>query len=71
VVVGLGAEEMSLPIQYIGNNEITLTGTFRYANTWPTAIALAVSGRVELDTMVTGRFPLEQTKAALDGDEDE
>ena len=70
VVVGLGAEEMALPIQYIGTNEITLTGTFRYANTWPTAIELATTHRVELDPMVTGRFPLEQAQAAMDGDED-
>ena len=34
--------------------ELLITGTFRYANTWPTAIALAASGRVSLDELVTG-----------------
>ena len=45
-----------------------LTGVFRYANTWPTAIALVESGRVELDAMVTARYPLEKAAEALDSD---
>jgi L-iditol 2-dehydrogenase len=41
---------------------------FRYADTWPEAIALVESGRVDLDSMVTRRFPLERTAEALDSD---
>lgn len=70
VLVGLGAEEMLLPVQHIQNNEITLTGTFRYVDTWPKAIALAASGRVDLDSMVTARYPLEEAEAALNADDD-
>ena len=47
VLVGSGAESMELPTQLIQNRELVLTGVFRYANTWPTAIALVESGRVE------------------------
>ena len=54
------AESMELPTQLIQNRELVLTGVFRYANTWPTAIALVESGRVDLDAMVTARFPLEK-----------
>ncbi|MGE2688535.1 NAD(P)-dependent alcohol dehydrogenase [Mycolicibacterium pulveris] len=68
VLVGLGAETMELPIQVIQNRELVLTGVFRYANTWPTAIALVESGKVDLDAMVTAHFPLEQTAQALDSD---
>ena len=68
VVVGSGAESMELPTQLIQNRELVLTGVFRYANTWPTAIALVESGRVDLDAMVTAHFPLEKAAEALDSD---
>jgi L-iditol 2-dehydrogenase len=68
VLVGSGAESMTLPTQLIQNRELVLTGVFRYANTWPTAIALVESGRVDLDAMVTARFPLEEAAGALDSD---
>jgi len=68
VLVGSGAETMELPTQLIQNRELVLTGVFRYANTWPTAIALVESGRVDLDAMVTAHFPLERAAEALDSD---
>jgi L-iditol 2-dehydrogenase len=68
VLVGSGAESMELPTQLIQNRELVLTGVFRYADTWPEAIALVESRRVDLDSMVTGRFPLERTAEALDSD---
>ena len=68
VLVGLGVEVMALPVQLIQNRELTLTGVFRYANTWPIAIALVESRRVELDAMVTARYPLEKAAEALDSD---
>jgi L-iditol 2-dehydrogenase len=68
VLVGSGAESMELPTQVIQNRELVLTGVFRYANTWPAAIALVESGRVDLDAMVTAHFPLEKSADALDSD---
>ncbi|WP_441958530.1 NAD(P)-dependent alcohol dehydrogenase [Mycolicibacterium houstonense] len=68
VLVGSGAETMPLPTQLIQNRELLLTGVFRYANTWPTAISLVSSGLVDLDAMVTARFPLEKAAEALDSD---
>ena len=41
----MGADELALPMSIVQNREIELVGTFRYANTWPTAIELAASGR--------------------------
>ncbi|MEE4024581.1 NAD(P)-dependent alcohol dehydrogenase [Gordonia sp. PKS22-38] len=68
VLVGMGADEMSLPTSVIQNREIVLTGVFRYANTWPAALSLITSGRVDLDAMITGRFGLDDVRAALESD---
>jgi L-iditol 2-dehydrogenase len=65
VLVGMGGDEIPLPLSYVQEHELEVTGTFRYANTWPTAIALAASGRVDLDRLVTGRYGLAQVEAAL------
>jgi L-iditol 2-dehydrogenase len=65
VLVGMGAQEIPMPIPVIQNNELIVTGVFRYAHTWPTAIELVRSGRVDLDRMVTGHYGLEDVEAAL------
>jgi L-iditol 2-dehydrogenase len=70
VMVGHGDEHISLPVQDIQVREVTLTGIFRYVDTWPTAISLAATGRVDLDALVTARFGLEEVEAALTSDDD-
>jgi L-iditol 2-dehydrogenase len=65
VLVGMGADDVSLPVARIQSRELVLTGVFRYANTWPLAIELAATGRVDLDSMVTGYFGLDNVEAAL------
>lgn len=66
VLIGMGGDEVRLPLSHLQDRELVLTGSFRYANTWPTAIALAASGRVELDRLVTGRYGLDQVEQALE-----
>jgi L-iditol 2-dehydrogenase len=70
VLVGMGAEDYSLPISYIQNTELIVTGVFRYTDTWPTAIALVTSGAVDLDSLVTGRYDLDHVADALNSDAD-
>jgi L-iditol 2-dehydrogenase len=65
VLVGMGAAEFPLPITVIQNRELLVTGAFRYANTWPTAIDLVRRGLIDLDSMVTGHFGLSDVDAAL------
>lgn len=65
ILVGLGNDDLELPVSYLQNREIWLSGVFRYANTWPLAIDLVASGRVDLDSLVTGRFALADAEAAL------
>jgi L-iditol 2-dehydrogenase len=66
VLVGMGpGEEGTVPLSVIQTREIWMTGTFRYANTYPTAIALAASGRVDLKAIISGHFGLDDAEAAL------
>jgi L-iditol 2-dehydrogenase len=65
VLVGMGGDELALPASRVQERELTVTGTFRYAHTWPAAIALAASGRVHLDRLVTGHYGLDQVREAL------
>lgn len=65
VLVGMGGLEYEVPIAMLQHREITLTGTFRYVNTWPTAIELITSGRVEVASLVTGAYGLDDVESAL------
>jgi L-iditol 2-dehydrogenase len=65
VLVGMGGAEIPLPLAVVQERELEVMGTFRYANTWPTAIALAASGRVDLERLITGTYRLGQTAEAL------
>jgi L-iditol 2-dehydrogenase len=66
VLVGMGpGDPGEVPLSLIQGRELWLTGTFRYANTYPTAIALAASGRVDLEAIITGHYGLEGAEDAL------
>ena len=70
VLVGLGNSELALPVSVIQDREISVTGIFRYTNTWPLAIHLVASGQVDVDSLVTGRFDLDHVQEALESDRD-
>ncbi|WBU36995.1 NAD(P)-dependent alcohol dehydrogenase [Homoserinibacter sp. YIM 151385] len=67
VLVG-SADEIPLSVPDVAMRELNVTGIFRYTGTWPIAIALVESGQVELDSLVTHVFGLEQVEEALSGD---
>lgn len=66
VLVGMGADEIAIPVSLVQARELVVTGVFRYANTWPAAIELVRAGLVDLDALVTGRYGLDDVRAALD-----
>ena len=68
VLVGMGGDAYPIPVSVIQNRELWVTGVFRYADTWPTALELVRTARVELDSMVTGRFDLDHVEDALNHD---
>ena len=65
VLVGMGGDEVPLPLSAVQERELEVTGTFRYAGTWPTAIALVRAGRVDLDRLVTASYGLDEVPDAL------
>lgn len=66
VLVGMSPSTMvELPVGVIQGRELWVTGTFRYAHTYPTAIDLVASGRIDLDALVTHTFTLDEAQQAL------
>jgi len=57
---------MTLPISAAATREVDILGTFRYANTYPSALALLGSGVLRgVDALVTHRFPLDRAADAF------
>ncbi|MCK6067449.1 MULTISPECIES: NAD(P)-dependent alcohol dehydrogenase [Microbacterium] len=67
VLVG-SADEIPFSVPDVAMREINVTGIFRYTGTWPIARTLVESGQVDLDSLVTHVFGLEQVEEALTGD---
>jgi L-iditol 2-dehydrogenase len=65
VLVGMGPDEVPMDVPLIQTRELNVTGTFRYARTYPLALHLIGSGQVDVATLITHHFPLDQTEAAL------
>ncbi|EIN08313.1 GroES-like protein [Punctularia strigosozonata HHB-11173 SS5] len=67
MLVGMGARTVTLPIAAAATREVDIRGSFRYANTYPTALALLASGKLaNVDKLVTHRFALERTPEAFE-----
>jgi L-iditol 2-dehydrogenase len=65
VLVGMGSDEASVPVAVLQTREVTVTGTFRYANTYPAAIALAASRRVRFEGVIGTHYGLDAASEAL------
>jgi L-iditol 2-dehydrogenase len=66
VWVGMGPESFEFPTLTVGMKELDVKGLFRYAHTWPTAIELVSSGRINVKPLVTHRFPLADVVRAFE-----
>lgn len=64
-MVGMPKHDVSLALSRLNVKEISIALVNRYAHTWPTAISLVESGRVDVESIVTHRFGLADTEDAL------
>ena len=64
-MVGMPKKPVELPLSNLNDKELTIGLVHRYSHTWPTAIELVASGRVDVKSIVTHRFPLSETEDAL------
>jgi L-iditol 2-dehydrogenase len=65
VLVGMGADSVSVNVPLVQGRELTITGTFRYANTYPLALELIADGAVDVATVITHHFDIDHTVDAL------
>jgi L-iditol 2-dehydrogenase len=67
VSIGRSAKPfLSIPLFEAADNEIDIIGSFRYHDTYPKALALVASGRVNVKPLVTHHFPLEKATEAFE-----
>jgi L-iditol 2-dehydrogenase len=65
-MIGMSKESaIALPLAQLNVNELTVSLVNRYNHTWPLAIELVSSGRVDLKRLVTHHFPLADSAEAL------
>ena len=69
VVVWVGmSQETTFPVNVMAAicKEIDIRGIFRYANCYPPSIQLVAEGKIDVKSLITHRFPLEQAGEALE-----
>jgi L-iditol 2-dehydrogenase len=65
-IVGLPPQdEIGFNVPFICDNEVDIYGIFRYANTYEQGVNFLASGKADLNSIITDRYPLEQTREAL------
>ena len=67
VLVGLSPDDTApIDTNHIIDKGLDVAGVFRYAHTWPKAIELVASGRVDLEPLVSAHYPLDNVQEAMD-----
>jgi L-iditol 2-dehydrogenase len=64
-MIGMPKQDVALPLAALNPNEVTLSLVNRYNHTWPLAIELVSSGRIDVSELITHHFPLAESADAL------
>jgi L-iditol 2-dehydrogenase len=66
-IVGLPADDsVTYRMLKIVDRELSIHGVFRYANTYPAAVALVASDQFPVEDVVTDRFPIDEAVAGFE-----
>jgi L-iditol 2-dehydrogenase len=65
VLVGMGADSVAIDVPLLQGREMTISGVFRYARTYPVALHMISAGQVDVGPVITHRFGLADTAAAM------
>ncbi|XP_070568164.1 sorbitol dehydrogenase-like [Ptychodera flava] len=65
ILIGRGSMEPKVPMVEAAGKEIDIKGVFRYANCYPKALAMVSSGQIDIKSLVTHRFTLENSEDAF------
>ncbi|KAI7880933.1 GroES-like protein [Lichtheimia hyalospora FSU 10163] len=57
-LVGVGKNDQTLPVNNFAMREVDIKGLFRYHHTYPRAIALMASGKLDVDHLITHKYDL-------------
>ena len=66
VCIGIGPNDVLVPLVIAGMHEVDIKGIYCYANCYPTAISLVASGRINVKPLVTHRFKLQDAMKAFE-----
>ncbi|KAI6040928.1 chaperonin 10-like protein [Pisolithus marmoratus] len=67
MLVGMGSRNVMLPLSAAALREVDIQGSFRYAGTYPKALSLLASGKLQnVEKLVTHRLRLDETARAFD-----
>ncbi|KAF9613227.1 hypothetical protein IFM89_006328 [Coptis chinensis] len=61
-LVGMGHNEMTIPLTPAAAREVDIVGIFRYKNTWPLCLDLLSSGKIDVKPLITHRFGFTQSE---------
>ncbi|XP_054156264.1 sorbitol dehydrogenase-like [Oppia nitens] len=64
-LIGLGPQQVTVPLVTVAIRELDIVGVFTYRNCFPMAIHLLETGKVNIKSLVTHKYRLEQSMDAF------